>query len=396
MIAKLKSSVSFNSLSTILFLYKDSLTIESKTPSYQTGLLWVKKLGYYQLTLPKKKSKNWIVILDESIGIGQEKVLLILGIRRSEIDFKRPLKLQDLKPLLIKSKEKWTGEDIAKELKEIECQIGKILYAVTDAGSVLKNGLQKCGIKHVYDITHAIALALEKIYKENTEFKEYAYQMGQMRFKLCCSKFAHLIPPNQRSKSRFLNIDILSNWGSTVLKALENGSLEKAEKEQLAWVVGKKELILELHNIIEIIKKVSTELKTFGLSKSTKRKCISLLENCDEGNMKKFREYIEKYLENNITIIKKSGEKLLCCSDIIESAFGRYKNEISGNPMCGITNIVLIIAALTSDLSIETLKNAMESCRVKEIDEWSKKNLCASLLTKRRKAFEVKENEVNI
>jgi len=393
LLAKLKSSVSFRSLSKILALFKCSLIIQSTTPSYQTGLLWVKKIGYYQLHLPKKQADDWIIIADESIGIGQEKVLVVLGIRRSEIDFTRPLKLQDLKPLLVKSKEKWTGDDIAQQFKIVEGQVGKILYAVTDSGSTLKKGLRKAGISHVYDITHSIAIVLEKIYRDDPDFKFYTHEMGQMRFKSCCSKFAHLIPPNQRSKSRFLNIDILAAWGVQVLNALGNNNISIEEKQQLLWVKEKRDLIEEMNSLINVIKQISDQLKTFGLSKKTKSKCISILKKCKKGKMKIFREHIINYLENNIKNIQKKGDKLLCCSDIIESSFGRYKNEISKNPMSGITDLALIIPALTSDLSIETINKAIDTCSVKQLKQWNKTNLCLSLSLKRNAAFSKKKNE---
>jgi hypothetical protein len=169
-------------------------------------MLWVKKAGYCQLQLPKEKADDWIIIADESIGIGQEKALVVLGIRRGKIDFTRPLKLQDMDPVLVKSKERWTGEDIALELEGVKQKLGTVIYAVTDAGSTLKSGLKRANIDHVYDITHAMAIALEKLYKNDDDFKDYANKAGQMRLKLCYSKNAHLIPPNQRSKARFLNI----------------------------------------------------------------------------------------------------------------------------------------------------------------------------------------------
>lgn len=71
-------------------------------------MLWIKKIGYVQLQSAKEKADDWIIILDESIGIGQEKVLVILGIRRSHVDFSRPLMLQDMEPITVKSKERWT------------------------------------------------------------------------------------------------------------------------------------------------------------------------------------------------------------------------------------------------------------------------------------------------
>ena len=67
-------------------------------------MLWIKKIGYFQLQLSKEKADDWIIILDESIGIGQEKVLVIFGIRRSRVDFSRPLMLQDMEPITVKSK----------------------------------------------------------------------------------------------------------------------------------------------------------------------------------------------------------------------------------------------------------------------------------------------------
>ena len=396
LLAKLNSSVSFRSLSKILAMYKLPLELQCKTPSYQTGLLLVKKIGYHQLHLPQKKADDWIVITDESVSIGQERLLVILGIRRSEIDFTRPLKLQDLKPLLVKSKETWTGDDVAEQLKIVEEKVGKILYGVTDSGGAFKKGFREAGIKQVFDITHSIANALEKIYKENPDFKDFTHRMAEMRGKSFCGKFAHLIPPNQRSKSRFLNIDIIADWGMKVLTALEKNNASIEEKQQLLWVKKYQNLIEEMNKLIDIIKQISIQLKTYGLSKKTKRKCISILKECKTGKMIIFRDHMMIYLESNIKNIQKRSEKLLCCTDIIESTFGRYKNEINKNPMSGITDLALIIPALTSNLSTETINKAIDSCSVKQIKQWNKANLCLPLSVKRYAIFSIKENEENL
>lgn len=385
--AKMKTSSSFRSLSKVFVAFNLYLDIERSTPSFSTAMLWIKKIGYNQLQFPKEKAKDWIIIVDESIGIGQEKVLVVLGIRRSNIDFTRPLKLQDMKPIVVKSKENWTGQDIAVELKIVKGQLGTIIYAVTDACSSLKKGLRDAGINHVYDITHAIAIALERLYKNDNNFKSYAYLVGQMRFKLCCSKHAHLIPPNQRSKSRFLNLDIISKWGMKALLALESNDISQEEREQLQWVKESETFIIEMNRLMLIIEDISVLLKNEGLSKQTKLKCISILKNCKDGKLKQFKEYILNYLKENMKQISKRKEKLLCCSDIIESTFGRYKNELSKNPMSGITDLVLIIPALTSNLTASAVNAAIDNCSVKDIEEWKRNNLCNSLLAKRRAVF---------
>lgn len=149
--------------------------------------------------------------------------------------------MKDLKPLLVKSKEKWTGDDIAEQFN---------------------------------------------IVKKDTEFKDYVNLMGLMRSKKCNSKYAHLIPPNQRSKSRFLNINILSDWGIKVLNAPEDKNVLKEDKEQLLWVKEKENLIREMYEIMKIVKEISILLKNNWLSKKNKKKCISILKKCKTNRMK--------------------------------------------------------------------------------------------------------------
>jgi len=364
------------------------LNIELSSPSFSTVKLWVEKIGYAKLQSAKEKSDDWILVLDESIGIGQERVLVVLGIRRSKIDFTRPLALQDMEPILVKSSKRWSGHDISKELDIIKKKLGTVIYAVTDGGSTLRSGLQDAGIDWVYDITHASAIFLDKIYRNNEGFKAFTHNAGQMRYKLCCSKNAHLIPPNQRSKSRFLNIDILSNWAIKALTAYDANKISSDERLQLKWIKEMEPFILEMNILISKVQQISIILKNEGLSKKTMKKCIACLKGCKKGKLLQFKNLMIEYLKTHTKCITKYKEKLLCCSDVIESTFGKYKNELSKNPMCGITGLVLIIPAFTANLTVEWINEAIDSCTVKDIQKWNKENLCASLLSKRKNAYQ--------
>jgi len=350
-------------------------------------MLWIKKIGYAKLKETKTKADDWIIILDESIGIGQEKVFVVLGIRRCNIDFTRPLRIQDMEPILVKSREQWLGVDIATELIEIKHKLGTILYAVADAGNGIKSGLRDAGILWRYDITHAIAIMLDKMYRDNEEFKDFVHKAGQMRLKYCCSKQAHLIPPNQRTKSRFLNIDIISKWGLQALKAYDNKETKQEDRLYLQWVKTKELFVSELGKLMSIIQKISVILKNEGLSKQTILKCKACLNGCNNGKLKQFKKFIIDYLKENSKQMTKHNEKLLCCSDVIESTFGKYKNELSKNPMNGITDLVLLIPALTAKLEVDSVMEAIDSCTVKDIEAWKNENLCNSLLAKRNAIF---------
>lgn len=213
--------------------------------------------------------------------------------------------------------------------------------------------------------------------------------MSMMRKKHYQSKYSVVIPPGQKSKSRYQNINIISDWGNNVINLLEKQSSDITNEiyNKLAWVLEFKELINELHTINQIVKNIEKLIKHNGFSKSTIKECSTYFKNIKlTAKHKIFKQKIKIYLES----IKKyfqNATKLLGSSDIIESAFGKYKNYVSNNPMAGVTNLILTLAAFTSDLQTEEIENAMVSTPIRLIKDWTKENLGESLLTKRRKLF---------
>lgn len=389
MACKLNTSVSFQALSKVLFTINLILKLSYKTPTHTTEINWVHKLGYYLITIEKEKADDWVIILDHSIQIGTEKIFLVYGIREKDIDFTRPLMLKDLTPLIIEVKEKWDGLEVSKVLSKLNTKIGNIKYAVGDYGSNIKKGLELCGIDHIHDLTHKIALILEKIYKNNDQYQKLTKMMSIMRKKHYQSKYSIVIPPKQKSKSRYQNIGIISDWGKNVINLLEKLSSDKTNEiyNKVAWVLEFKELIDELYTINQIVKNIEKLIKHNGFSKSTIKKCYTYFKNITlTVRHKIFKQKIKIYLES----IKKyfqNATKLLGSSDIIESAFGKYKNYVSNNPMAGVTNLILTLAAFTSDLQTEEIENAMVSTPIRLIKDWTKENLGESLLSKRRKLF---------
>lgn len=50
-------------------------------PSWSSTRLWLLRLGYYKLTRTKEEGSDWVWIVDHVVQTGQEKCLLIVGIR---------------------------------------------------------------------------------------------------------------------------------------------------------------------------------------------------------------------------------------------------------------------------------------------------------------------------
>jgi hypothetical protein len=85
----------------------------------------------------------------------------------------------------------------------------------------------------------------------------------------------------------------------------------------------------------------------------------------------------------------------LASSDIIESVFGKYKHFAARGPLKEIGKQVLAIPALLCDRSTHFLKEAMESVRTLDVDDWVETHLGLSMLAKRRRAFAAPKGDTN-
>ena len=369
-----------------IFLFTFSLNFRS--PSSNTIRLWVLKIGLYELTKPKEVADDWVIILDFSIQLGQDKVLLIYGIRKSSHKFDKPLLCSDLKALKILCRPVWKKEDIKEVLEKLKTELGTILYAVSDNGSEIKRGLELAEIKQIYDLTHALAGITEKILNKDENYLAVTKEMSTMRLELCQTDAAHLIPLKQRKKSHYQNIKRVSDYLVGLSKYVKEKRFEndlKNRESQLKWIKEHSVFINNFFELNEMISKIEKILKTKYLSRNTIWECNKLMSKSTNVYVIKLKEELKRYFTK--IQIDFSTEKILCTSDIIESAFGKYKNYVSQNPMAGVTGMVLCLAAFSSPLTKESIKEALESTKVEDVLEWIKKNIGLTLHQKRKLAF---------
>lgn len=382
---KLSTSSGFRAIQKNLAIFILYTNLSFKAPCYTTILNWTKKLGYSQLTRDFGKADDWVIILDESIEFGHNKLLVIYGLRSSKINFTRALAYTDLSPFAIISGEQWTGKLIAERLKDIQERHGKIIYAVADGGNAIKKALRLENILHVYDITHKFAWFLKGAYKDDPCFNSYTQRMAKMRGALSLSNVSHILPPNQRVNSRFMNLKVLSDWGSSVLSYLGQNEISSREYSELEWVGEYTSLIAELSKINHMLDEIMHVLKMNGLSQTSLKRVNQIL-NANESKSRranKLKADIKTFLWETKKMLSQQNT-LLCSSDIIESSFGKYKNYISNNPMVGVTDLALCLAAFTSKMEIGKTKEVMENIKNRDVREWSKLNIGQTNLSLRR------------
>jgi hypothetical protein len=234
-----------------------------------------------------------------------------------------------------------------------------------------------------------MALAVEKLYKNEVIYQRFCQKITEIRCKFLQTTIAHIIPPKQRNKSFYQNIKSISDWAMKSLQFLKNDNMcrQKYEKEieNLLWLRDYEEFIGELDRINQVISCVEKVLKTKGLSNITVKTCNSVLNlsklNTSEKGLK-LKAQILHYMSSTLNLVTQELS-LLCTSDILESAFGKYKNYVSCNPMACVTNLILCLAAFTSSLKESEIVEALEKTKMKDIKKWTLENIGDSVLKKR-------------
>ena len=166
--------LSMNSASKILPLIFNL----KRTPSINSGKLWMLKLGYYNLTKKQTIAKDWIYIIDHSIQLGKEKLLLIIGIRAKDLPKDRALKYEDMEIIDLQPVKRSTGAIVYEQLKEASKKTGEPRAIVSDMGSDIKLGVrlfqeESLNTVHIYDLKHKIALIIKKLLERDNKWSEF-------------------------------------------------------------------------------------------------------------------------------------------------------------------------------------------------------------------------------
>ena len=315
-----------------------------KVPCYNTIENWVKKLGLsvYQDEQPCK-DKKFAMVVDESIAINGQKLLLTLAIPSEHQN--RPIKHEDVTILDISVSKGFNGDDVQGRIEEAEKSAGNAPdYIISDNGHNLTKGITGSGhIRHA-DISHSMGVILKKVYEKQSDFVEFTTLLGKKRLQYHLTDKAYLLPPNMRAISRFMNMSSWVFWGNEMLDCYD--TLPEKMQEAYAFIKDYESLLKELQAVLCAVRHIEAICKNEGFSVMTSRKCKLYVITHVLGNahsrqaragigMLEYLNREEAFLTGNMSIN--------ISSDIIESTFGIYKSKKSPNKLYGVTSFVLTI-----------------------------------------------------
>lgn len=369
--------------------------ILGRIPSRNTIEDWVKKCGLDIYNSPKefKKTADYAMIIDESMMIGSEKLLLTLGVPVQHNG--SPIAREDMVILDLAVSSSWNSEGVKDRLLAAVDKVSSLPeYLISDNAPIMASGIARAGLPSHRDISHSLGMFLERSYKNEEDLIAYTKSMSETQAKYSMKKVAYLLPPRQRTIARFINLSNWVKWSQKILNIYHN--LTPQEQEIFAFVPSNASLLDELSEVMKCINRIEKKCKQNGLSQNVIKQSLGEIQHTlFKGNsrMRTLGEAICKFLLEEGKKLEEQEAVHNNSSDIIESTFGAYKLRKSPNKLYGVTSFILFMptyAQLASKRSDEyfSIKKHLENVRLRQIQEWSTENLTINLVSKRIKMLD--------
>jgi hypothetical protein len=394
----LYASISFRAAPKVIHtIFSEFPSVKNQpVPSHKSIGRWLTRIGLYKLKLPKEHADDWALIIDNSIQIGTKKCLVIIGTRLSKRKWK-PLEFADVEVLLIEMHDNTDKNVICRSLEKAQEKVGKVVMICADDGPDLRSGIKLFCKKHkvgrIFDTIHKIGTFLKKTLEKDPKWQAFVSAAAEAKKKMQQTSAAHLAPPSQRTKSRFLNIEILTRWAVDALIALEDPQHSDREllEKYCGWLFDYKELIECLKQLDLISKHVRKHIRENGLSLTTGQQVEVLLQEAMRSmpfnlNACQYAGRLIDFFREHAKIVPRN-QIWIGSSEIIESLFGKLKCLERNHHKGGFTSLVLGMAACVGSLDHSVVHEAIVMTKTKDVEAWTKEQIGKTLLSKRREAF---------
>jgi hypothetical protein len=396
----LSDAVSLRGASRAAQRMMSSLQFPLDVPTWHTGRLWMLRLGYYELTRPKEQADDWVWIADHTVQIGAEKCFVILGLRLRDLPpVGQCLSHRDVELIALLPVEKSNKDVVYQQLEANIEKTGVPRSIVGDHGSDLKAGVERFCQGHpetcfIYDIKHKTAAVLKRELARDETWLEFAQLAARTKSRVQQTSLAHLAPPNQRTKARYMNVDVLVHWGQDMLAFLDRQQTKESTQfdseriqEKLSWITRFRQPLEEWEELLQLTITTESFVRQRGLYHNAQLELAEQLQDmAHTDRIKRVQAELVAFVAQE-SAKARPEERLLGSSEVIESILGKLKRLEQDQARSGFTGLLLSIGAIVSSTTSDVILKALESVPVKAVLAWCKETLGRSVQAKRQRAL---------
>jgi hypothetical protein len=380
----------------VLKVVLEWLGVKQSTPNWTTIRLWLMRLGVAVLGEPGEQADDWVWMVDHSNQIGPEKALAVLGVRASKLPPPgEALRHEDVRPLTVRPGTAWKREDMAAVYRELAEQYGAPRAVLCDGAVELREGAN--GLKNqrpdtivLQDFKHKAAIFLKSAVGDHPRFAEFNARLGKTRSAIQQTELAHLTPPGQKPKARFMNLASTLEWAAVVLWLLDHaeaqaraGLAPQRLEEKLGWLRSFSVELAEWRECQQVIDAGLTFINTQGLFRGAGAQlAVAAGTNRTHTAARQLAQRLVEFVTAAEGQLK-PGERLPMSTEILESTFALYKQLERQHSKGGFTSLLAAFGALLKPATEETIRWAFSSVSVKDVFRWIRENLGATLTSTR-------------
>jgi hypothetical protein len=393
----LRTGTRLQRVAAVLKMHWNWSGLDVRIASYYSVRLWLLRLGLYQLSRPKVRADDWMWIIDHTMQLGERKCLIIVGVRQSAWDAEdRLLSHEDVQLIDLIPVTESNGKVVYRQLQAAAAKTGVPRAITSDNGPDLHRGIALFQEKHsatawLYDIKHKTACLLKHALEGDAAWQTFATRVHRCKQQVSLTPLAGLAPPQQRSKARYMNVDVLVAWAQKSLQLLDQpkairkaGLKTRKVAEKLGWLRKFAPQVRRWGEMLAVIGAAEHYVRHEGLHLKAAEELAALLPKPATPAAQRLRKELLEF----VTVQgqqAREGERLLGSSEVLESIIGKFKHVAGERSQHGLTGMVLSIGALVGDVAVATVQTAMTEITTPKVWTWCRSHLGATVQSVRQR-----------
>ena len=360
----------------VLKIVWEWLGVKQPLPAWTTIRTWLLRVGVATLREPIEAADDWVWMADHSNQIGPEKALVVLGVRASQLPPPgETLKHKDVHLLTVRPGTAWKREDMGSVYRELAEQYGAPRAVLCDGAVELRDGaecLQKQRPDTIVlrDFKHKAAIFLKATMGDHPRFAEFNTHLGKTRSAIQQTELAHLTPPSQKPKARFMNLASTLDWAATVLWLLNHPEAEARNsltperlEQKLGWLRSFAGELAEWRECQQVVNVGVTFINEQGLFHGAGTQLrVAMGTNLKHATSQQLAQRLVEFVTAAEGQLKE-GERLPMSTEILESTFGLYKQLERQHSKGGFTSLLAGFGACSNRRPTKVSAGHSPPCR---------------------------------
>jgi hypothetical protein len=235
---------------------------------------------------------------------------------------------------------------------------------------------------------------LKRRLEKDPRWPEFTSRAAQIKSQLQLTDVAFLVPPNQRSKARYMNLDELVGWGLRTLDILDLPPAAVLQyctaqrlEQQFGWLRDYRQALTEWSEALAVTGAAEQLVRTQGLYHGVSDELAQVLEPLVQNDhTRSLRDELIAFVDSESSKARK-GERLPGSTEVLESCFGKLKSLEHDQSRSGFTGLVLSLGAVVSKTTADVVRDAMEFTKTKDVLQWCRQKLGETVQSKRKHAY---------